>query len=106
MRSLRVLAVSLAVVGGVSIVDAADLRPGAAAEIIIQTAPPAPRYEVIPAPPPGSWAWVPGRWRWGSNAYAWVPGRYMPREQRFAGWVPGHWAQRGGGWTWIGGHWR
>ena len=105
MRSLPVLAVSLALLGGVCIVDAANLRP-AAAEIIIQVAPPAPRYEPIPVAPPGSWAWIPGRWRWGGNAYAWVPGRYMPREQRYAGWVPGHWAPRGGGWTWIGGHWR
>ena len=106
MRSLRVLAVSLALLGGVSIVGAADLRPAAAAEIIIQTAPPAPRYEAIPVAPPGHWAWVPGRWRWGGSAYAWVPGRYMPRDQRYAGWVPGHWVQRGGGWAWIGGHWR
>jgi len=106
MRSLRVIAVSLAVVGSVSIVGAADLRPAAAAEISIQTPPPPPRYEAIPVAPPGRWAWVPGRWRWGGSAYAWVPGRYMPRDQRYAGWVPGHWVQRGGGWAWIGGHWR
>jgi hypothetical protein len=106
MPSLRILAASLALLGGVCVVDAAAPRPAMAAEIIIRTAPPMPRHELIPAPPAGRWAWIPGRWRWGGNAYAWVPGRYMPLEQRYAAWVPGHWAPRGGGWAWVGGHWR
>ena len=57
--------------------------------ISIDLAPPAPRYEVMPAPRPG-YIWAPGHWNWNGREYAWMPGRW---EQVRAGYrfVPERW---------------
>ena len=106
MRNLRVIVAGLALLGAVSAVDMATPRSTMAAEIIIQTAPPAPRYEPIPVAPPGRYAWIPGYWTWGGRGFVWVPGRYSPMAARYNGWIPGHWQSRGHEWFWVPGHWR
>jgi hypothetical protein len=40
----------------------------AAAEIYVNIAPPAPRYEVVPAPRHG-YVWAPGYWDWRGNRH-------------------------------------
>ena len=60
-------------------------------DVDVVIAPPAPRYEVVPAPRHG-YVWAPGYWA--------VP----PRARTT--WVPGYWANRPGGFVWVTGYWR
>ena len=39
-------------------------------------APPPPRVEYRPAPPPYAVVWVQGHWRWNGYRYVWIPGHY------------------------------
>jgi len=79
----------------------------AQAVIIAPSAPPPPRYEVVPAPPPQRYVvWDPGHWNWDGRGWIWVPGHYEDRPHPHAVWVVGHWAHRRGGWVWIPAHWR
>ncbi len=76
MRRSRAMIMGLGLLAAAAAVDAAT--PGsAAAQAIVRIAPPPLRYEPVPVPPRGHWAWVPGHWRWVGNGYAWVPGRYV-----------------------------
>src|SRR6266436_5088502 len=38
---------------------------------------PAPRVEVIPAPPGAGYNWVPGHWAWRGAAWVWIPGHHI-----------------------------
>ena len=67
---------------------------------------PAPRVEVVPAPPPGVYVWQPGHWAWGGRGYVWVEGRYVPRHPRHGAYAPGRWVWNGGAWVWAPAHWR
>ncbi|PCE27935.1 hypothetical protein BWP39_05365 [Paraburkholderia acidicola] len=100
-RSLRVLLVNAAlVIAGVSAVASS-----ASAEVIIvaPSAPPAVRYEVVPAARVG-YVWDHGHWRWDRGQYVWEAGHWQAERIGYH-WVPGHWAGRGDGWRWIDGHW-
>jgi hypothetical protein len=103
MRTLRMIVAGLALFGAI---DLATPGSSLAAQIIIQTAPPAPRFERIPPAPGGRFAWIPGRWRWTGNSYVWVGGRYLPMAARYHAWVPGHWAGHAREWYWVPGHWQ
>ncbi|UUZ54801.1 YXWGXW repeat-containing protein [Massilia sp. H-1] len=39
--------------------------------LYVDTAPPAPRYESIPAPRSG-YVWAPGFWNWEGNRHVWI----------------------------------
>jgi hypothetical protein len=71
--------------------------------IYVQSAPPAPVYETVPARPGPGYVWVGGYYRWNGYRYVWVRGHYV----RHAGaWCGGHWrhnARRG--WYWVPGRW-
>jgi hypothetical protein len=86
-----------------------SLSPSAqAAEIILRTAPPQPRREVIvQRPGPDErWVWQKGHWREYHHQYAWVPGRWIERPYRHASWVEPQWVQRPHrGWVYVQGHW-
>jgi len=89
--------------------------------VIERGAMPAPRVEVIPAPPGAGYNWVPGHWAWRGNAWAWIPGHHirgvvaaMPPEvvevvpaRPSPGhmWVKGHHVFEGGRWVWHPGVW-
>lgn len=64
--------------------------------------PPAPPVEVIQARP--GFAWIPGYYRWTSDAYVWVPGRLEAGHdgERF---VPGAWTLRGAIYVYNAGAW-
>ncbi len=67
-----------------SAVLAPVLTTPAAAQINVDInlgAPPAPRYEVVPAARAG-YVWAPGHWRVDGRQYAWTPGHW---EQARAG---------------------
>ena len=41
----------------------------------IASAPPPPRYEVVPAPRSG-YIWAPGYWNWDGHRHVWAPGHW------------------------------
>ena len=61
-------------------------------DFYVNTPPPAPRVEVVPAPRPG-WAWVPGFWEWRGHRHVWVSGHWV-RERHGYYYAPGRWVAR------------
>jgi hypothetical protein len=71
--------------------------------IFVDVAPPAPRYEVVPAARPG-YTWIPGYWDWRGHRHVWVKGRFE-REHRGMYWHPNRWVQHDGRWSLEHGRW-
>lgn len=73
------------------------------ATVIIQTAPPPPRHEVLP-PQRHGMVWVAGHWEWRHNRYVWMEGYWVKAR-------PGHvyrpptWQERDGHWHMDRGRW-
>lgn len=55
-------------------------------------APPAPRYEAVPAMAPG-YVWAPGYWAWNGDRHIWVHGRTIVERVGYR-WEPDRWEQR------------
>jgi hypothetical protein len=95
--------------GGLALaVGAGALASAAYAQdvVYIPTAPPTPRVETVPPPPPGRVeTWQPGYWQWNGAGYVWVGGRYVETPRRGAVWIPGRWEHRPQGWIYVAGHW-
>ena len=74
--------------------------PAAAAHVdfFVNVAPPAPVYEVVPAPRVG-WVWAPGFWEWRHGRHVWVAGHWV-RERRGYIYTPGAWVLRDGHYYW------
>ena len=68
----------------------------AAAQITINigVAPPAPHYEMIPAPRSG-YVWAPGFWRWENERHVWANGRWIEARPG-SYWVADRWEPRDG----------
>jgi YXWGXW repeat-containing protein len=79
------------------------LAASADREIIIDSAPPPPREEVVPAPRHG-YVWAPGFWEWRHGHHVWVRGHWE-REHRGMYWHPSRWSEREGRWVFERGHW-
>lgn len=79
------------------------LPASAAVGIYLDIAPPAPRYEVVPAPRVG-YVWVPGYYDWRGNRHVWVRGHWE-RERRGYFYHPTRWEQRDGRWYLERGRW-
>ena len=75
----------------------------AAAEIYVNIAPPAPRYEVVPAPRAG-YVWAPGYWDWRGHRHVWVRGHWE-RERRGYRFNEPHWVQDNNRWRLDRGGW-
>ena len=60
----------------------------------IEMAPPAPRYEVVPAPREG-YAWAPGVWRYEEQRPVWAPGKWQEARPG-SYWVADRWEARDG----------
>jgi hypothetical protein len=71
--------------------------------IFVDVAPPAPRYEVVPAPRAG-YTWVPGFWDWRGRRHVWMKGHFERERAGFA-YTPNRWVQEGGHWRLNRGHW-
>jgi hypothetical protein len=87
----------------------AALAPAAQAQVVgvdvrIGTPPPAPRYEVVPAPRHG-YAWAPGYWAWNGHRHIWIGGHWERVRRDYARYEPAHWQPGPGGWVFIPGHW-
>ena len=75
----------------------------AAAEVYVNIAPPAPRYEVVPAPRHG-YVWAPGYWDWRGHRHVWVKGHWE-RERHGMYWHPNRWTERDGRYVLEKGRW-
>ena len=71
--------------------------------VVINTAPPAPRFESVPAPRRG-YVWAPGYWNWDGGHHAWLAGHWEPERNGYRyqahEWVRdgGSYRLRDGGW--------
>jgi hypothetical protein len=71
---------------------------------VVQVAPPAPRYEVVPTSRPGH-VWAPGHYEWRGRDYVWIEGRWLTARNGYEYREP-RWVQRGNGeWVMVGGGW-
>jgi hypothetical protein len=86
-----------------SAIGVIPVTASAAVGVYVDVAPPAPRYEVVPAPRAG-FIWAPGYWDWSGGHYHWKRGHWM-REHRGQYWHPDRWEQRDGHWVHERGSW-
>lgn len=71
---------------------------------VVSVAPPAARYEAVPAPRDG-WVWAPGHYEYRGRDYVWVEGHWM-RERPGYEYREPRWVQRGNGeWVLVGNSW-
>jgi hypothetical protein len=96
-RKLLLAALAVSSVGLIPVPASADVG------IFVDTAPPASRYEVVPAPRPG-YAWQPGYYDWRNGHHVWVRGSWV-RERKGYYYHPSRWEQRDGRWTLERGKW-
>jgi WXXGXW repeat (2 copies) len=75
---------------------AVALPAAAAVDFYVNIAPPAPRYEVVPAPRVG-YVWAPGYWDYRANRYVWSKGHWE-RERRGYYYHPTQWYENNGRW--------
>ena len=80
------------------------VEEGPPAEVIVQTAPPVERIEVVPAPPSLEHLWIKGNWHWDGHEWVWRSGHYEVRRVGLH-WVQAHYDQRGPAIVYVGGHW-
>ena len=91
-----------------SVIAASLFGFGAAAHAqfnaIVAVAPPAPQYEVVPAPRAG-YVWAPGHYEWRGNQHVWVQGQWLAARNGYDYREP-RWVQRGNGqWVLVGNSW-
>lgn len=67
-------------------------------------APPAPRYERVPAYRPG-YVWEPGHWEWRGNRHEWIGGAWLVDRPGYV-YHRHNWYERDGRWYSEAGHWR
>jgi hypothetical protein len=73
--------------------------------IAIGTPPPAPVYEVVPAPRPG-FIWAPGYWDWDDHGHKhmWREGHWERDRPGYAYQAP-RWVRGAGGWVFVPSRW-
>jgi hypothetical protein len=94
----------LATMVAASVGSVTNVTTAAAADIYVEIAPPALRYEVVPAPRVG-YVWTPGYWDWRGNRHVWVDGAYVIDRPGYYYERP-QWIQREGRWYLQRGEWR
>jgi hypothetical protein len=73
----------------------------------VQTAPPAPQYEVVTVSPGVGYVWTPGLWYWYGGRHVWRAGVWQRPPSGYNHWNHGGWYHTPGrGWYHNGGHWR
>jgi len=90
----------------IGLVFVAALAFNAAAEVVVQIAPPRAVIERRGPPPGAGYVWIGGYHRWDGNAYAWNAGRWEQPPRPHARWAAHHWVHRHDGWVLVEGHWR
>jgi hypothetical protein len=72
--------------------------------VFIGTAPPAPRFESVPAPRNG-YVWAPGFWNWENNRHVWIAGHWEA-SRRGHQFQRSEWVRDNDGWRLDRGGWR
>jgi hypothetical protein len=98
-KFLSALLIAAGTLGAVSIPQTS----AAAVGVHVQLAPPAPRFERVPAPRRG-YVWVPGYWDWRGQRHFWVGGTWVKQRYGF-NYQPHRWVERNGGWYLDRGRW-
>jgi len=98
MFTKKVLVSALFAVGMIGAV-ATPLTSLAQVEIQLNYGPPAPRYEVIPAPRTG-YVWSGGHWQWNGRQHVWVAGNWQAARPGYVYYQP-RWVERDGGGGWY-----
>lgn len=94
----------LAAAAAVALAAAAFAAPASAqVSVDVRVGPPAPRYEVVPAPRAG-YVWTPGYWDWRAGRHYWVNGTWA-RERPGYVYTEPRWVNDGGRWVLYRGAW-
>ena len=104
MLMKKVLVSALLAAGTIGAV-VAPLASLAQVEIYLNYGPPAPRYEVIPAPREG-YVWSGGHWQWQGNRHIWIAGNWQAARPGYTYYEP-QWVEREGrrGWNYRASRW-
>lgn len=90
MRKLIAGSLIAAALGSVAMPAAAHSE----VDFFVGVAPPAPRYEFVPAPRVG-WVWAPGYWEWRHHRHVWIAGHWVRAWPGYA-YAPSRWVEREG----------
>lgn len=82
---------------------ATPLPSMAAVEIQLNFAPPAARYEAVPAPRRG-YVWSAGHWRWNGSRHVWAPGTWHAARSGYVYNQP-RWVENNGRWRYQASRW-
>jgi len=74
--------------------------------VVIASAPPPPRAEIIVAQPSPAHVWIKGYWVWREGRHFWVSGRWELPPRAGMVWVEPRWERRDHGYVFIAGCWR
>jgi hypothetical protein len=75
-------------------------------EVVVNTAPPQPNYEVTPGAYEPGHEWIHGHWEWHGEHHVWIPGRYELRPEH-QHWEHHRWERVDDGrWRFHRGRWR
>ncbi|WP_395407734.1 hypothetical protein ACHMW6_14195 [Pseudoduganella sp. UC29_106] len=99
MKKLLIAAMAASTFGAMALPVVAS----AADVLVVRTAPPAPRDEVVPASRHG-YVWTPGYWRWNGNRYVWSHGKYVRARHGYY-WREPAWRESNGRWEFSRGTW-
>ena len=96
LNNVKTMAIAAAAAATMSAANAAPV-------INVEVAPPAPRYEVVPADRPG-YVWVHGYWDWQGHHHVWRKGHWQHARHGYAYRSPA-WEQDGDRWVLHRGEW-
>ncbi|MES2152002.1 MAG: YXWGXW repeat-containing protein [Pseudomonadota bacterium] len=71
--------------------------------LVISSAPPAPRFETVPAARNG-YVWAPGFWNWDGRRHVWLSGHWESQREGHA-YLPSSWIRDEGGYRLQAGGW-
>ena len=72
--------------------------------LVINSAPPAPRFESVPAARRG-YVWAPGYWNWDGGRHVWLAGHWEPERNGYQ-YRSSEWIRDGGGYRLNNGGWQ
>ncbi len=81
------------------------MAPSPGPQIVVMTAPPSPRYEVVYSRPGPGYVWINGYWAWRGNRHVWIAGHYEQPPRGHRSWIEPRWERRGGNHIFIEGRW-
>jgi hypothetical protein len=102
-RTLGITLAALLAAGTLTLPTGCLVAVHGRAGVVVDSEPPPPEYEVVPAPRSG-YVWVRGYWAW-HGRWVWRPGHWERHRGQAYVWVDGHWTRRGNRYHWVEGRW-